>query len=1160
MIKVTLKRVVLAAVIAVLVAVAIVATAFASAYWDYLMTVFGSSKLNTDSTTVSSALKLGDESVQEIAEDSIVLLKNENNALPLAEDERKVNLFGYASTENGWVYSGGGSGGTIFNTDAASADILSEIGVSLSEAFESEGFEVNPELEKLYNDFSSYNVTAAGGIGELYNPPASVYTHAVLRQAIDFSDVAVVAISRKGAEERELTLYQSKNNGFASTDYSGTYLQLTQEEEDMLEIVTDNFEKVIVLLNLSNPLECGFLENEGVDAALYVGITGQSGTKAIPRLLQGYKTVTTEGGETQRVTVTPSGRLSDTYAYSTRDYNPTDANMFARPSDFGQITYAEGIYVGYKWYETADAEGFFDDVETEYGKGYDGVVQYPFGHGLSYGTDFAYTVESSLPAGSAINADTVIKISVTVTNRSENAVRAGKDVVQLYWSSEYEKGKTEKSAINLAAFAKTQMLDPGRAQTFEFTFTPYDFASYDCYDANGDGHAGYELQNGDLTLSLRINAHTLAPCENAEIVFNVPTTINIDTDPVTQNSVVNRFTGESAYMDMPIDGSTAGGEPITYLSRADFAGSYPKSRTPDRTNTELINSVNTALNTRYDTDVMPATGVDSGLRLVVREDGSPASSSELSGSSVASLKYNDELVKALGSDYEEPRWDTLLNQVSVKEMTDMIANAFYRTDIITSVGKPYRWDADGPAGFHAPGVAAADRGKLVAFPAECLVGCSWNQELAFNMGRAQGVIASAVGINGWYAPGLNLHRNAYSGRYFEYYSEDPVLIGKLASEVVRGSVNTGLYCYMKHFAVSEEGINPENVKTWITEQALRETYLRPFEITTKEGKANAAMTAFNCLGAVWCGACDPLNNDILRTEWGFRGSLITDWSLGRPYMNGMQAIRAGNDLMMDSGEYFDSSPTTVSLLRTAVKNTLYTFVDTYTRASAWQAGGDQDDRYSVELKVEVTESPFSVVPVLMVVGIWLLAAAGSAVCVLFMIRKKRAPVGSGGNDKGDGGVNFDDITPPPAGGGQETSGLTPFEAAYAALSDDQRRRFDALRDHAMSKADASEIIRSDGILIKTGKKPLVRLKIRRDSVIALYKILPGELRSYKKELGAQVRETAIKVQSDETLGSAIEMTDETVALYAREREEAAERRRLRRLEKADSHDAEEGEK
>lgn len=993
MVKVTPKRIALSAVIAVLLAVAIVASAFASMYWDYLMGMFGTAGSNVNKQTVNNAAALGDDLVQEIAEDSIVLLKNENDCLPLAENNRKINLFGYGSTKNGFVYSGGGSSGTIINMDKAPDEVLDKVVVGPAEAFEREGFQVNKDIQKIYTDFSQYNATLERGISTLYQPPATVYTHEVLANAIKFSDTAAVFISRNGSESSDIPLTQTKNNGKTVTDSSRTYLQLTEEEEELLEVVTDNFENVIVVINAGNPIEAGFLEDKDIDAALYVGLPGQSGTLAIPRLLKGYKTVKDEKGAETRVPVTPSGRLSDTYAYSTRKYNPTDANMFAEPHItypvYSQISYTEGIYVGYKWYETADAEGYFDTVENEYGKGYEGVVQYPFGYGLSYGTDFVYTVETSLPDGADITADSKITVKVTVKN-SENAAATGKEVVQLYYTPEYHEGEIEKSEVNLLAFAKTQPLAPGVSQELTFEIDPYDLACYDAYGKNPGNHTGYELDRGSYTLSVRSDAHTLIECENNEIVYHVKDTINIDKDPDTNKTVENRFTGKDAYMGMPIDGSTAGGDPIEYLSRADFEGTFPEERTPDRSDKAAIRAVNTKLNDRYDTDVMPETNANNGLYLVVKEDGGKAALADLQGSTGAKLKYNDELILKLGKDYDNEQWNKLLDQLSVGEMENILGNGYFKTAAIESVGKPQSLDVDGPAGFHYVSSSDELRSTWVAFPAQCLIGCSWNQQTAFNMGQAQGVLAKASNINGWYGPGLNFHRNAYSGRFFEYYGEDPILIGKLAAEVIRGATNNGLYCYMKHFAVSEEGVNPDNVQTWLTEQALRETYLKPFEIAVKEGGANAVMTAFNCIGAVWAGACDPMNNDILRGEWGFEGSLLTDWALGnRDWMDGELGIRGGNDLWLDLGEKFGSDATAVNLMRTSTKNVLYTFANTYALAKEYQENGGQDDRYKVDLDIGIAQSPFSPVPILMIVGVWALAAVGSAVCVVFIVKKPK---------------------------------------------------------------------------------------------------------------------------------------------------------------------------
>ena len=979
------------------VAVSSVATGFGIRYWDYLMSVTGKSDSKIDTEISEKAASLGDDAVQEIAENSMVLLKNENNCLPLSRENRKINLFGYGSTANGFIYSGHGSSGSILNYDSPVSDeVYEEKVVTPQEAFEREGFEINKDLMKLYTDFSTYNATKASQISNLYEPQSTIYTREVLRQAKNFSETAVIFISRKGSESTDVPLTQKKYNGKEVTDNKRTYLQLSTEEEEMIEVVTDNFANVIIVFNTGSPIEAGFLNDSGIDAALYAGIPGQSGSLAIPRLLKGYKTTKDSEGNEKEVSVTPSGRTSDTYSYFTREFNPTDANMFPYPHEYtghGQISYTESLYFGYRWYETADKEGYFDDVTTKYGKGYDGVVQYPFGYGLSYGTDFRYAVEYSLPEEAEIKEDSKIKVMVTVTNDA-SAKNPGKEVVQIYGTPEYHKGEIEKSEVNLLAFAKTETLKPGVSQKFEFEFSPYDLACYDDYGKNPGNHKGYELDRGSYTISIRDNAHTLKDCKNNSVTYLVKNTINIDKDPVTGNEIKNRFTGDDAYLDMPIDGSKAGGDSINFVSRSDFKSTFPKARTPDRTDTSKINQVNTQRNTEYDSQYasMPTTNAKNNLFLVTKEDGSKASLSDLSGKTGVKLKYNEELMEKLGKNYDDEDWDKLLDQMSVSEMGNMVSTGFFGTQPAESIGKPQRLDIDGPAGFHYNSATEEVKNQWIAYPTQSLMGCSWSQETCYNMGQAQGVLAAATNVNGWYGPGFNLHRNPYSGRFFEYYSEDPILTGKLGSEVIRGATNKGLTCYMKHFAASEEGTNPDNVKTWLTEQALREIYLKPFEIATKEGKANAVMTAFSCIGAVWSSACDPMNNKILRGEWGFRGSLLSDWALGdyRNWMEGMLAIRGGNDFMLDSNEPFESGSTvSVNLARNATKNILYTFCNTYYLAKEHEKAPEKDDRYNVSLDITVASAPHSFVPYLMIAGVWIFAAVSSGVCIFFMVHKPK---------------------------------------------------------------------------------------------------------------------------------------------------------------------------
>ena len=973
------KKEIILTVVAALCMVILIGANIAYSYGSaFLMRIFGEN--TTDFSSVENSQRLGDEMVQELCEEGFVLMKNENNALPLAENERKINFFGYGSSDAGFILQGAGSGTTSINAEASKHKK-----VTLLSAFEREGFEYNKDLNAVYTSYSTKDMDADNAELTLNEMPASYLTDSVIAQAKEFSDIAVITISRFGREERD-----------AAEDYQ----KLNANEIATVEKVCANFGKVIVIINTGNRIECGFLDDDRIDAAFFVGMPGQSGALALPKLMKGSKT-DEDGNE---IKLSPSGRLSDTYNYNHMAYDPVAANRLPDKVPDGQVTYAEGIYIGYKWYETADHEGFFDDVITEYGKGYDGVVQYPFGYGLDY-CDFEWEIQtagiSPAPNSDITDTSTEIMVSVKVTNVGDFP---GKEVVQLYYTppygdETYEGSEIEKAYVNLLDFGKTRVLAKGESQTLTFTFTPYEMASYDCYDKNHNKYKYYEIDGGKYQIKFMKNAHTLADCANSVITFNVPDTLYIKRDPVTQKFVKNQFTGENAYMDMPIDGSTAGGTPMIYLSRADFKATFPSSRTPNRTDTAAISKVNKALYDGQDVTEMPLQGVrsDNPLRLVTKENGDAASLEDLNGKTGTKLVYNEQLVRELGKDYEHGSWDTLLNQITVEELCNLVESAGYKSIALESVGKPLFADADGPAGFHSvTGFSDSDADNWTSYPNEGVTGCTFNQQLAYNMGCSVGVEANETNIRGWYAPGLNFHRATNSGRYFEYYGEDAILIGKIGAEVIRGAKNSGLICYMKHYAVSEEGDNPENIRTWLSEQALRELYLKPFEICVKDGNANAVMNAFNCIGAVWAGACYPLNVTILRNEWGFRGVALTDWSYGRPYMNTEQALRGGNDVMLDpQGGYSRVSrtdPTSVNLSRNAVKNLLFAFCDTYNTAKEYQENGG-DDKYKVNLdEVGVKEEAFSPIPILMIVGVNVLCAAGMGVCALFIVKgilKKR---------------------------------------------------------------------------------------------------------------------------------------------------------------------------
>ena len=741
------------------------------------------------------------------------------------------------------------------------------------------------------------------------------------------------------------------------------------------------------------------LNDSKVDSAIYVGLTGQSMAAAIPEVLWGY----TKDKEGNKTLVSPSGKVTDLYSYEPNT-SPSFANHV---KDNNHIQYLEDIYYGYKWYETADAEGYWDNIDNQWGKGYDGVVQYPFGYGLSY-TDFKWEITKlSLDEGSELTKYSEISVEVAVTNIGNYP---GKDVVELYVTPPYYEGGIEKAHVNLMAFAKTILLHPNQTQYLTLSFDTYDMASYDCYDKNNNGNARYELDKGIYQVKLMTDSHNLKKCEansltieNNIIEYYVGTDgIHYNMDPSTKQIVKNRMTGDTAYSGVPIDGSTVGAE-TSYLSRKDNFANFPTSHAKAPTNSSMVNQAATYFNNIYDDATMPTTGVDSGLRLVTKEDGSPASEDDLNGKTGAKLVINEELFKDLAN-YNSATWDTLLDQMSLDELKNLVENSGFKIPAATSIGKPKVLDTDGPAGFNS-NVLSVDNNaasQWTAYPSQTLIGCSWDQQIAYRMGLSMGVEAQATGISGWYAPGVNLHRSPYTARNFEYYSEDAVLSGKLAAEVIRGAKTNGLYCYLKHYALSEPGQNPSNLNTWVTEQNLRENYLKPFEIAVKEGESNAIMSAFNRIGGNWAGASYPCLTQILRSEWGFKGTVITDYSAGGAIggMNPRQGVRAGNDMWLNpsttnNNPLDKTNAVDMYCARKAVKNILFTYVDTYVYAQTHDAG--DDDRYSVEVGIKTVTAVFEWwKPVLFTVdGISVLFMA---LAVFLMFKKKNVLITDDGTE------------------------------------------------------------------------------------------------------------------------------------------------------------------
>ena len=821
------------------------------------------------SLALTTSTGLSDETAEnskdvniEIAEEGTVLLKNEEGTLPLSSDVTKLNVFGWASTCP--VYGGTGSGSVDTST---SIDILT----GLTDA----GYELNTELTDFYREYCAERPGAGQWIPEKTLPEPSVdkYSDELIQDAKEFSDYAVVVLARIGGEDCDLPKDMSE-----VTDYNGnegdftsgqSYLELSKSEKDMIEMVNENFDHVIVVVNAANAMELGWVnEYDSIKSVLWMAGAGQNGFEALGEILKGD--------------VNPSGKLVDTYAYDVTS-GPSFANVgsftYDNMGDYQYedsvvnfVNYVEGIYVGYRFYETY----YLDDEE-----GYRNAVLYPFGYGLSYTTFEQQMSELTT------DADGNISVDVTVTNTGDVA---GKDVVELYYSAPYTEGGIEKSAVELAAFEKTKLLEPGESETVTVTLNEEDMASYDTY-----GKGCYVLEQGDYQISLRTDSHTVVDTKT----YNVPETIVYDennkrsTDEVAATNEFADFTeGNVEYLSRAnhfenMESATAA--PTDFSMAEEYQKTFRNNRNYDLTPDE--------------NDVMPVTGANNDLKL-------------------HDLR---------GKDYDDPMWDDLLDELTVSDMDNLIVFGGYQTTAVSSIGKVATTDADGPAGFSS---FFNDALNGTAFPCATMIAATWNKDLATARGNAIAEEANELGITGWYGPGMNIHRSPFSGRNFEYYSEDPVLSGKMAASEVAAAQSKGIICYIKHFALNDQETNRGGICTWSNEQAIREIYLKPFEMAVKEGGATGVMTAVNFLGGTeWCGASTELMQDVLRGEWGFRGVAVTDFFGGPQFQNGDIGIRSGTDLMLSTtGENHAAltdtqSATAVIAMRNASHDILYAVVN-----------------------------------------------------------------------------------------------------------------------------------------------------------------------------------------------------------------------------------------
>lgn len=861
----------------------------------------------------------GEQLALQIEEEGIVLLQN-NGTLPLSKETKQVNVFGWSVTQ--WVNGGSGSGRCVQLT----TDFLA--------ALKDAGVEYNESMIEMYRDFLGERPYSALTVGSLHSWPEQLcrlyepsisdrnyYSETMLAQAESYSDTAIVVLGRYTGESNDAPTVQYKQNtkdGDIIEDSSRTYLDLSTEEEELLAYVGEHYENVIVLVNSTNAMALGALETiPGVDAALLVGGTGDNAAKAIPEVLFGD--------------VNPSGRLTDTYAYDfstastfanigkdgTGAYTngeglypfdgTTNGNLGQDDWTYPQVSYVdyvEGIYLGYKWYETADAEGYWDNISNEYGQGYNGVVQYPFGYGMSYTT---FDWETVSAPDQALNQDGTVDVTVKVTNTGS---AAGKDVVQLYYAAPYTFGGIEKSAKVLGDYAKTDLLQPGESQELSLTVKVYDMASYDCYDANKNGFTGYELDAGDYIFYISRNAHEAVE----EFTCSLPSGVQYANDPATGSTVGNVFTGPDAVDGVALDGSDTDSN-IVYLTRADFAGTFPATRTPDRELAEDAVALNLftsemAADWINGSDAPITTGKKNGLS-ITDSDGAVS-----------------ELGLQLGRDYDDPQWEDLLDQMTLDEMTELTLHGYIHTAAVPSIGKTETKDLDGPTQ-----VGSFSWNKVIGtgFPNPVTLAQTFNKDLVYEFGRISGAQARQLGISGLYAPAANIHRTPFGARNYEYYSEDAYVTGVCATLTVKGSLESGTYMYVKHFICNDADayIYRDGMYTWMTEQTLREIYLSPFRMMVQEGGCTGLMSSYNRIGAVWAGGSQALLINVLRDEWGFKGTVITDYADHHAFMSGDHMIRSGGDLWMDSWvsegayQYETSSNSFQQSLRRASKNIIY---------------------------------------------------------------------------------------------------------------------------------------------------------------------------------------------------------------------------------------------
>jgi beta-glucosidase len=863
-------------------------------YSDEVTSVYPTQKATNKAEAFANAQEVN----LKLAEEGFVLLKNENAALPMNKGAR-ISVFSKNSVN--LSYGGSGSGG--FDTSNNK---------NLYESLNDAGFVTNPTLKRFYESSQSGSVRTANS-SDLDNgdnqkiataeTPQSKYTDAVKNSYADYSDAALVVITRIGGEGFDLPRYQGDSEGAVSVD--SHYLELDQNEIDLLTAVTDGtFKRVVVVFNTPSSFEATFLKDSAyaafadkIDAAVWIGFTGSNGITALGEILNGD--------------VNPSGRLVDTWAADFTK-NPSFVNFgtgcLPDTTDkydggmYYSVDYEEGIYVGYRYYETRG--------ETDGEDWYNANVVYPFGYGLSY-TTFNWTVGDA--SASEIELGTTITVPVTVKNTGSVA---GKDVVQLYASAPYTLGGIEKAHKVLVGFAKTKLLQPGESETVTVSFDPYSASSYDYRDANSNGFSGYELEAGEYTLYVSRNAHE----SEKAIALNLAADVQIGTDPTTDSEVVNRYTDSEDFLD-------SDWQLDAMLSRADWEGTWPTPQTAqqhagtDRLYEE-IRSEEHNNPTDFDSEEYPWFGEEPTLTL---RDLLPSAEAE---------GYEPVV------SYDDERWEELMMGCDEEEMIALINNGAYHTLAMESVGLPATIHGDGPSGFTCF-MSKEQVNGTCQYVSEPVMASTWNINLMNELGEAigeEGTIgdkATGQPYSSIYAPGVNIHRSPFGGRCSEYFSEDPFISGMMGAAEVQGIQSRGVLPTVKHFVANEQETHRSigGDLSWLSEQALREIYLKPFEYTVKLGETRGIMTSFNRIGTRWTGGDYRLLTEILRNEWGFNGLVICDFNTIPQYMIPRMMFYAGGsiDLATQQSAMWTDCDTSDAgdaiVLMRAVKDVMYALVN-----------------------------------------------------------------------------------------------------------------------------------------------------------------------------------------------------------------------------------------